>query len=54
MTNVEGGFSFSGLQPSDYEIKVFVADAVIASAAVTLVPGAMQVPGVTISVMTLR
>ena len=49
MTNVEGGFSFSGLQPSDYEIKVLVADAVIASAAVTLVPGAMQVRGVTIT-----
>ena len=49
MTNVEGGFSFSGLQLSDYEIKVLVADAVIASAAVTLVPGAMQVRGVTIT-----
>ena len=49
MTNVEGGFSFSGLRPSDYEIRVLVADAVIASATVTLVPAAMQVRGVTIT-----
>ncbi len=49
MTNVEGGFSFSGLQPSGYEIEALVADAVIASATVTLVPGAMQVRGVTIT-----
>ena len=48
MTDAEGGFSFTGLQPSDYEIKVLVADEVIASAAVTLAPGAMQVRGVAV------
>ena len=48
MTDAEGGFWFTGLRPSDYEIKVLVADEVIARAAVTLAAGAMQVRGVTV------
>ena len=48
-TNTAGGFSFTGLQVSDYVVEVLRDGEVVASAPSTLVAGAMQVTGLTVA-----
>ena len=48
-TDTQGRFSFTGLQPSDYEVAVLLADDVVASALVTLTERAMQVSDVRVT-----
>ena len=49
-TDTAGGFSFAGLQASDYVVEVLRGDEVAASASMTLAAGAMQVSGLTVLV----
>ena len=48
-TDTQGRFSFTGLQPSEYEVQVLLADEVVASAPVTLTESAMQVGDVKVT-----